>query len=322
MSRALRIEYPGAYYHVMNRGAGRLPIFQHDDHRAVFLDLLREIHEMFKAEIHAYCLMGNHYHLLIQTPQANLSRVMRHLNGVYTQRYNRLEKTDGPLFRGRYKAILVDADSYSLNVSRYIHLNPLAAGMVKNAAQYPWSSYPVYIGKREQPSWLTTSETLAMIGQRKQKQRYQSFVEQGVDEDTAKFYERKKLLPILGAERFVNKFIKRQASHQEIPATRQHHHAISLDAIVHHSALQFSVPEAMLYNTPRGRGQLNTARSAAMYISRKYGGHSLNEIAEHFTLNHYGSVSGAISRFAKLMADNGDIQKKVERVLKTINKQT
>jgi REP element-mobilizing transposase RayT len=306
----------------MNRGAGRLPIFQHDNHRAVFLELLRETHEMFKAEIHAYCLMGNHYHLLIRTPSGNLGRVMRHLNGVYTQRYNRLEKTDGPLFRGRYKAILVDADSYLLNVSRYIHLNPVAAGMVKKAAQYPWSSYPVYIGKTQEPFWLTISDTLSMTGQRQQKQRYQSFVEQGIDQDTEKFYGRKKLLPILGSEGFVNNIMKRQTSHQEIPASRQNHQEISLNDVVRVSALVFSVPEATLYETPRGRGQLNTARSAAMYIGRKYGGHSLNEIAEYFGLNHYGSVSGAISRFDKLLVDNNDIQRKVERVLKTVNKQT
>jgi len=288
MSRPLRIEYSGAYYHVMNRGAGRLPIFQHDDHRAVFLKLLRETHEMFKAEIHAYCLMGNHYHLLIRTPSGNLSRVMRHLNGVYTQRYNRLEKIDGPLFRGRYKAILVDADSYLLNVSRYIHLNPVAAGMVKKAAQYPWSSYPVYIGKTQEPFWLTTSDTLSMTGQRQQKQRYQSFVEQGIDQDTEKFYGRKKLLPILGSEGFVNNIMNRQTSHQEIPASRQNHQEISLNDVVRVSARVFSVPEATLYETPRGRGQLNTARSAAMYLGRKYAGHSLNEIAEYFGLNHYG----------------------------------
>jgi putative transposase len=96
--------------------------------------------------------MDNHYHLLLSTPEGNLNRVMRHINGVYTQRYNRLEKTDGPLFRGRYKAILVDADAYLLCVSRYIHLNPVAAGIVKKAHQYRWSSYCAYIGKVVPPT--------------------------------------------------------------------------------------------------------------------------------------------------------------------------
>ena len=118
MARPLRIEYPGAWYHVMNRGAGRKKIFNATPHYELFLTLLEEVSERFGAEIHAYCLMGNHYHLLLHTPEGNLQRSMRHLNGVYTQRYNRMRGTDGPLFRGRYKAIVVDADHYLLHLSR------------------------------------------------------------------------------------------------------------------------------------------------------------------------------------------------------------
>ena len=138
----------------------------HDTHRRLFLELLREIQAMFSVETHAYCLMDNHYHLLVRTPKANLSRAMRHLNGLYTQRYNRIEKTDGPLYRGRYKAILIDADAYLLNVSRYIHRNPLEARIVKKADNYPWSSYAAFIGKVTAPPWLTREDTLAMVGLR------------------------------------------------------------------------------------------------------------------------------------------------------------
>ncbi len=208
MSRPLRIEYPGAYYHVMNRGAGRKDIYAHDEHRQIFLELLREIHEMFKVEIHAYCLMDNHYHLLLSTPLGNLSRSMRHLNGVYTQRYNRTQKTDGPLYRGRYKAILIDADAYLLNVSRYIHRNPLEARVVKHAEDYPWSSYSAYIGLDRVPQWLSVNETLGMIGQRNLPQRYQAFVEAGVDDETAKFYQKKKQMPILGRESFIRQKVR------------------------------------------------------------------------------------------------------------------
>ena len=126
MSRPLRIQYEGAWYHVMNRGSNRQLIFTRDEHRLIFLQLLEEIVVKYKLEIHAFCLMGNHYHLLVNTPFANLSRVMRHLNGVYTQKFNLLEQRDGPLFRGRYKAILVENEDYLLQVSRYIHLNPVS----------------------------------------------------------------------------------------------------------------------------------------------------------------------------------------------------
>lgn len=112
MSRPLRIVYEGAWYHVMNRGAGRRTIFHSDTYRQLFLALLGEITQTFGVEVHAYCLMDNHYHLLLHTPRANLSAAMRHLQRLYTQRHNRMEQTDGPLFRGRFKAILVDADHY------------------------------------------------------------------------------------------------------------------------------------------------------------------------------------------------------------------
>ena len=110
MARPLRIQFAGAWYHLMNRGAGRRSIFPDDLHRHCFLDLLGEIHARYGVEIHAWCFMGNHYHLLARTPLPNLARAMRHLDGVYTQRHNRMSKTDGALFRGRYKAIVVDED--------------------------------------------------------------------------------------------------------------------------------------------------------------------------------------------------------------------
>ena len=139
MPRPARIEYENAFYHVMNRGRGRKTIFKEKEHYLAFLETVEEASNRFQSIVHAYCLMGNHYHLLIETPLANLGRVMRHINGVYTQRYNRLKKTDGPLFRGRYKAILVDRDAYLLQLTRYIHRNPLEMKrpLVDALAAYP-----------------------------------------------------------------------------------------------------------------------------------------------------------------------------------------
>jgi REP element-mobilizing transposase RayT len=145
MPRPLRIEYENAYYHVMNRGRGRQRIFHGDDYYSAFLQTLEEAHQRYRIQILCYCLMGNHYHLLLKTPEANLGRAMRHINGLYTQRYNRLRKIDGPLFRGRYKAILVEEDSYQLQLSRYIHRNPIEAGVVNHLESYAWSSYPYYV---------------------------------------------------------------------------------------------------------------------------------------------------------------------------------
>jgi REP element-mobilizing transposase RayT len=142
MSRPLRIQYPNAWYHVMNRGRRWESVFESKDDYQLFLDILHEAIELFSLRISAYCLMTNHYyHLLVQTPDGNLSRCMRHINGVYTQRFNATHGLDGQLFRGRYKAILVWEDSYLLQLVRYIHKNPLRAGMVKRAELYEWSSH-------------------------------------------------------------------------------------------------------------------------------------------------------------------------------------
>lgn len=153
MARPLRIEYEGALYHVMNRGIDHKNIFLNDFHRELFIILLEEISIKFYAEIMCYCLMDNHYHLLLRTPLPNLSRIMRHLDGIYTRRFNIIQGRDGPIFRGRYKAILIDEESYLLQVSRYIHLNPVEAKIVKNAFDYTWSSYNAFINENTKPFW-------------------------------------------------------------------------------------------------------------------------------------------------------------------------
>lgn len=186
MSRPLRLEFKDAWYHVMNRGAGYQHIYKSEKHRVIFLELVAEAVSLFGIEIHAYCLMDNHYHLLVKTPHANLARAMRHVNGVYTQRFNRLEKSDGSLCRGRYKAIVVDGDSYLLQVSRYIHLNPVVAKITKTAEHYPWSSYPSYLQTKKTPAWLTVNEVLSMLNCRKTLSKYKRFVEVGLDQETEK----------------------------------------------------------------------------------------------------------------------------------------
>jgi len=175
MPRPQRIEYENAFYHVMNRGRGRQFIFHDEKYYHAFLETLSEAHTRFNCVIHAYCLMGNHYHLLIETPLANLSRIMRHINGVYTQRYNRLKKTDGSLFRGRFKAILIDNDEYIMQLTRYIHRNPIdmKKPIVEELKQYPWSSYRTYINKEKAPSWLYREFTYEILTHKSKYKAYE-----------------------------------------------------------------------------------------------------------------------------------------------------
>lgn len=153
-----------------------------NEDRNVFLSLLKETHEKYHWIFHSYCLMDNHYHLLIETPLGNLSIGMRHLNGIYTQRFNRLHKRVGHVFQGRYKSILVDKESYLLELSRYIVLNPVRAGMIENAEDWEWSSYRVMLGRIASPSWLNRKWLLSLFGNTKEHsaQKYQLFVSEGM----------------------------------------------------------------------------------------------------------------------------------------------
>lgn len=150
----MRIEFPGAIYHVTSRGDRREPIFDDDTDRIAFVDVIAQALERFDACTLAFCLMDNHYHLVLHTRRANLSELMRQINGVYTQAYNRRHGKVGHLFQGRFKGILVDRDAYLLEVCRYVDLNPVRAGMVADPAQWPWSSYRAHVGQADAPAWL------------------------------------------------------------------------------------------------------------------------------------------------------------------------
>ena len=178
MSRPLRITYSGAFYHVTSRGNERKAVFKSKKDREQFLSYLKSASERYDARIHVYCMMDNHYHLLIETPSGNLPQIMRHINGAYTNYFNTKRKRSGHLFQGRYKAILVDKDEYAKELSRYIHLNPVRAGMVERPEIYDWTSYQCYIGKKKVPEWLRTEFVLGYFGKsvKEQHQRYEGFV--------------------------------------------------------------------------------------------------------------------------------------------------
>ena len=204
MSRPLRLEYAGALYHVTSRGDKKNDIYMSDLDRDSFLMLLGDVCGTHNWVCHAYCLMDNHYHLLIETPDANLSRGMRQLNGVYTQNFNRSHNQVGHVFQGRYKAIHVEKESYLLELARYIVLNPVRAGMVDTTADWPWSSYLATTGSNASPEWLNTEWVLAAFGETKRTaiRRYKKFVEQGANRSAP--WEHLKNQVFLGRTEFVD----------------------------------------------------------------------------------------------------------------------
>ena len=186
MARPLRIEFPGALYHVTARGDRREAIYEDDADRRLFLDVLGAVVDDHRWLCHAYCLMTNHYHLLIETPDGNLAKGMRQLGGVYTQTSNRRHRRSGHVFQGRYTAILVDGDACFLEVARYIVLNPVRAGMVSDVDAWPWSSHAAVSGAGAAPSWLATDRLLGAFARRRATQikRYRQFVAEGIGRES------------------------------------------------------------------------------------------------------------------------------------------
>ena len=178
MARQWRIEYPGAIYHVFSRGNRHQDIFLSDKDRRTFLELLDEISERYGIEVHAYVLMANHYHLLLKTPDPNLSKAMQWLGTTYTHRFHAHNRTDGHLFQGRFKSILVENDAYLLQLSYYIHRNPVRAGIVERLSDYYWSSYPYYAYKVTPPDWLVVDFILGQVNSKEPQKAYRQKVKQ------------------------------------------------------------------------------------------------------------------------------------------------
>ena len=233
MARPLRIEYAGALYHVTSRGDRQEAIFDDDQDRRAFLNVLGEVVFRFRWRCHAYCLMGNHYHLMIETPEANLTKGMRQLNGVFTQWSNRRHKRSGHLFQGRYKAILIDRGSYFLELARYIVLNAVRAGMVKHPRLWKWSSYGATAGTSPPPNWLTTV-LLAEFGNRRAgaRRKYRQFIEEGMGAES--IWKDLKGQIYLGDDDFVERMRDKLGEHDEdvnIPRVQQRGPAPKLSAI-------------------------------------------------------------------------------------------
>jgi putative transposase len=204
MARPLRIEYPGAVYLVSTRGAGGRAVFDSDEDRALFLDILGLVLDRFGWVCHAYCLSDDRYHLLIETPQANISRGMRQLNGLFTQRVNRRHDRLGHVFQGRFKAVVIEKEAWLLELCRHVALIPVQAGLTGHAGDWPWSSYAATAGLISEPDFLTAGWILEQFGssQRAAQAEYRQFVEDGLDAPSPMLKVRDQI--ILGSDVFRN----------------------------------------------------------------------------------------------------------------------
>jgi len=252
-------------------------------------------------------VMGNHYHLLIKTPQGNLSRIMRHIDGLYTQRYNRLKQTDGPLFRGRYKAIVIDASQYLLQVSRYIHRNPIdmKKPLANSIEEYTWSSYAIYIGQKQPPQWLNRDSVYGELGSRQVYKAYKNYVEQGNDRETASFYRLKQTPSVRGDKLFREAAQKKAKSLGKEIDQKGLKHPVPLPQIIKAVANYYQITVTDIKRAKRGKGNRNIPRWIAMKLCQEVGSAKLTEIAVFFNIGHYATVSQTIGRLNRLIDDSG-----------------
>ena len=305
MARPLRIAYPGAFYHVTSRGNERKDVFKSRRDREKFLDYLASATERYGAAVHAYCLMSNHYLLLLETPEGNLSEIMRHINGAYTTYFNIKRKRSGHLFQGRYKAILVEADEYLVELSRYIHLNPVRAGAVERPEHYPWSSYQGFTGQSKLPEWLRTSFILGCFAKKEAdaRRKYRSFVEDMLGKEYENPLMKTFGSTILGSADFVDEISAAHVKGKEdanIPALRQFAGRPTMEEIVKEAESVFADNEKL-------------ARQASIYFCHKYSGLRLREIGERFNVRDT-AISETSRRFIRKLEADGELRGKVEKI--------
>ena len=282
MARPLRIEFPGALYHVTARGNSRNPIFLDDQDRNIFLQVLARSLADYNGICHAYCLMTTHYHLLLETPEGNLSQIMKQINGIYTQRFNRKNRSIGHVFQGRFKSIIVDKDSYLLQLCRYIVCNPVRAGKVDNPGKYHWSSFNATAGRIKSPDFLTTDWILQQFAETRSRAQaeYRRFVLAGTHEES--LWKDLQGQCLLGGKEFIEKlvpYLKQKTMLKEIRI---------IDRKIHRPGLESVFSECSHTNNKALRNQ-------AICLAHFEYGYRQKEIADHLGL-HYTTVSNLLKK--------------------------
>ncbi|MFH0771753.1 MAG: transposase [Candidatus Omnitrophota bacterium] len=317
MARPLRIEFEGALYHITTRGNEQKDIFLDVEDREKFFRYLHLTKIRYKVTIHAYCLMNNHYHLLIETALPNLTRFMRDLNGHYTIYFNRRNKRSGHLFQGRYKAILVDKDNYLWELSRYIHLNPVRAKMTDRPENYPYSSFKYFLGEVRQPEYLSTEFILNQFGRNQPEQirSYKQFVYDGIGK-TVNFLTNLYADCILGTEEFIYEISNRMLKNKSIPRDITHQkklrHNIELKGVLKTVMMYYAIDKDIL---TKRKSKYNNSKKAFVYLVRKYTDCGLTAIKESLdnTITEV-AVSKLFARTVVELQDNIGLRKDIEKL--------
>ncbi len=315
MGRPIRIEYPGALYHITSRGNEKKKIFIEDADRIKFLKILEDYHERYGIVTHCYILMDNHYHLILETPQGRLLKVMHGINSSYTGYFNRKYGRSGHLFQGRYKGILVEKDSYLLSLSRYVHLNSVRAGLVERPEDYRWSSYRGYIGRERESGWMEYGWILSQFGSEKRRaqRRYKGYTEEGLKGEEDVPFKNVYNQVILGGEEFIRKIkgmLKGRQLPQEIVGRKRLVESPSPIKVVGVVSKVFGINREEILG---GGSCRHLARKVAIYLCQRYTGLSNEAIGRLFGGIHYSTVSKVTNRIREEMLRDKKISEVVNR---------
>ncbi|MGA2531895.1 MAG: transposase [Candidatus Aminicenantales bacterium] len=308
MARQLRIEYPGAFYHVTSRGNQKQPIFLAEEDRYYFLKCLGDAHGKFQSIIHVYCLMENHYHLLIETPHGQLSRIAHSINTTFSVYFNKRHDRCGHLFQGRFKAILVQAEEYAREVGPYVHLNPVRAGIVDSPEEYAWSNYREYLGTMSPRPWTSTSLILSAFGAEPSiaMQRYSEYVTWRLKQKLPNPLEAAAASGILGRPEFIEQMEKtflterRGERNRDFPQLRKLRDRPKMADIL-------AVAKEIF-------GQENRyARKVAILIIHKNTNYSLREIGDFFRIG-ISAITDICRRTKKDLLFNETLTQEVQEI--------
>jgi len=306
MARKPRIHIPGGWYHVMLRGNGGQDIFLSPEDRYRMFFLIQEGVERFGHRVHAFCLMGNHIHLAIQVSDIPLSKIMQNLSFRYTRWFNSNHRRVGHLFQGRYKALLVDKDNYMLELVRYVHLNPVRAGLVATPVDYEWSGHRAYLGQ-EHISWLTCDAVLAQFGNAvgSAREQYAGFVMAALDEKhRAEFHRGSDDSRLLGEDRFLQQVM---AQTDVIVAEK-----VSVEELVKSVAVEFEVDVVDLCSPSRKR-RFAEARGVAAWLVTETGQHTLVELARYICRDP-SALSQQVKKIRERAGKESGYRQKIENL--------
>ncbi len=312
MGRPLRIEFENAVYHITSRGNERKKIYRDDGDKEKFLGLLEDYKNRYNFLIHCFVLMDNHYHLVIETLRPNLIKIMHGLNSGYTGYFNKKYKRSGHLFQGRYKAIIVDKENYLLELSRYVHLNPLRAKIINKPQDYKWSSYGGYIRKKEVNNLNNYNWLLSIFGneEKKSRRQYKEFVEEGIAKKLENPVKRAVGNMILGSKEFIDSIlvkIDRDEIGQEIANRNEILKTINPQEVIKEVSNKYKIKPIEITNTGTRN---NEARNVAIYITR-----NVCELSNKETAKIFGGIKeSAVSKVVKRLENNIKTNKALKRI--------